>query len=61
LGGAEKAVIEIEHSSKMAINGKRSLFGKCMAKTQKVINTVMVVDGRTHEMSQGRATYDLAL
>jgi hypothetical protein len=37
----------------MAKKGETSLFGKCMAKTHKIINTVMVVDGWIHWMNQG--------
>jgi hypothetical protein len=44
-------VIEIEHKSNMAKKGETSLFGKCMAKTHKIINTVMVGD---QGMSQER-------
>jgi hypothetical protein len=56
LGGAANAVIEIEHSSNMAKTGETSLFGKCMAKTHKIINTVMVDDGWAQGMSQERFT-----
>jgi hypothetical protein len=47
-------VIEIEHKSNMAKKGETSLFGKCMAKTHKIINTVMVGDGWAQGMSQER-------
>jgi hypothetical protein len=53
LGGAANAVTEIKHRSNMAKKGETSLFGKCMAKTHKIINTVMVVDGWIHWMNQG--------
>jgi hypothetical protein len=44
--------MEIELSNKKAMREKTSRFGKCMARTHKIINTVMVVDGWAHGMSQ---------
>jgi hypothetical protein len=43
--------MEIELSNKKAMREKTSRFGKCMARTHKIINTVMVVDARAHGMS----------
>jgi hypothetical protein len=46
------AAMDIEQSNKKAMREKTSRFGKCMAKTHKIINAVMVVDGWAHGMSQ---------
>jgi hypothetical protein len=49
-------VTEIKQRSNMAKKGETSLFGKCMAKTHKIINTVMLDDGWAQGMSQERFT-----
>jgi hypothetical protein len=43
--------MDIEQSNKRAMREKTSRFGKGMAKTQKIINTGMVVDARAQGMS----------
>jgi hypothetical protein len=43
--------MDIEQSNKKAMRGKTSRFGKCMAKTHKIVNIVMVVDARAQGMS----------
>ena len=44
-------MIEIEHRSNKAKRGETSLFGKCMAKTRKIINSLMVVDAKAQQAS----------
>jgi hypothetical protein len=43
--------MDIEQSNKKAMREKTSRFGRCMAKTHKIINAVMVVDARAQGVS----------
>jgi hypothetical protein len=43
--------MDIEQSNKKAMREKTSRFGRCMAKTHKIINAVMVVDAKAQPVS----------
>jgi hypothetical protein len=44
--------MDIEQNNKKAMREKTSRFGKSMAKTHKISDALMVVDGWAHGMSQ---------
>jgi hypothetical protein len=50
LGDVANVEIEIKYNN-AAIKGKTSLFGKCMAKTHRIINSLVAVDAKAHSMS----------